>query len=230
MSVARPVTNLNIFDIISNLVPGAIFLSVVGGLFTVEMIIPLDPVATAGVLIFGGYVIGHLFQALGSRLFSEYDISDVMIALSDESKSLEELGFSQPDIVNDFEKLVSRRFDLQPSSDFPDVINQLVLSELELKTDSRALRFQIFYYFFRNMVLVSVGSIILALVSVGFIMCGVTGSRHLMLSASVLITSLVTISLFYSRMVRFNQLFVTYAVSEFYALETNSSNPIRKGS
>lgn len=230
MSVARPFTNLNIFDIISNLVPGAIFLSVVGGLFTVEMIISLDPVATAGVLIFGGYIIGHVFQALGSRLFSEYDISDVITVRSDESKSLEELGFSQPDIVKGFEKLVSHRFGLQPSSDFPDAINQLVLSELELKTDSRALRFQIFYYFFRSMVLVSVGSIILSLISVGFIIFSITGSRHLLLSASILIAALVLIALFYPRMHKFNKLFVTYAVAEFYALETKSSNPISKGS
>ena len=225
MPIARPLTNLTVFDILSNLVPGTLLLGIIGLIFAVEQMIPLGVVSAAVGALFGGYVAGHILQAAGSLLFSEYDVGDAIVAFSHDERSNEGNPFSSISLGPTFTHLIKQRFNLPANYTDQNMMNRLIMAELERSSASRALRFQILSYFYRNMSVVAICGVILSILSAGLFFCEISGTRHWLLTILLFITSIGTLPVFYIRMRQFNQRFVEYAIAEFYAIESDQKRP-----
>lgn len=220
MSISRPLENLNIFDVLSNIIPGTVLIGIIGGIFEIGVLEEIGIIGAVIGVLFGGYVIGHLVQAVGSIFWEEQDISDAIEILRGDIESPQGFNLHTSTVTRNIESLASRRFNLPRNESDSKELNRLILSELELSAASRSLRFQTLYYFFRNMLVVSLFGMIFSGLSLWYMIIGLKVVRHWSIPLIVLLLGGLSAPVFYYRMQDFNRLFIEYAFSEFHALET----------
>lgn len=211
MPLARQLTVLDIYDVLTDLVPGATVLLFVFILFPVESTELMNSNALlVFTLLLGSLITGHVLQWLRGEVGRQPgEFQRKMDAVRKD-------GDGGNSIQEDFLHLTNDYFDI--NSDFDDGERfRLVLSYLETQPPVRALRFQSVYSFHRSLVIASVIGVALSIAALGLhaIQANPTVRN---LPYVLLAGGSATLLTFVSRERRdkFEGIFVDYAIREFY--------------
>lgn len=226
MALARSFRALGFYDVITNLVPGALWTGALILLLPIDELIQGLP---SGVVVGGflslAYVTGHLLQALGSWADSPTTFGDTLTAIQNEAPSTAPITVTH--IENSFLTLCEQQFSLPPDFKHYGKLLKMVLSYLETTPYTRALRFQSVYSFHRSMWAAS-WSLLIVLA----ILCGLSALGHSLLPSTtvtggITIAALVGVAVFWNRKNKFDKTFVKYLFVDFYNSQqsTPSGNP-----
>jgi hypothetical protein len=212
MPVARQLTALDIYDVLTDLVPGATVLFFVYLLFPVEStaLTASNTMLVFAVLI-GSLLIGHILQWLRSKVGRKPgEFQRNMKAVRDDPEEVNS-------IQRDFFEATNEHFDIDDELDDGERF-RLVLSYLETRPSVRALRFQSVYSFHRSLVIASLVGVGLALfaLSLHFIQVH-TAVRSLTYVIPTGVSAAVLACVSRARRDKFEVVFVNYAIREFYA-------------
>lgn len=240
MAIERPLQVLNLYDVFTDLIPGAVFLLFVTILFPIEGIPALENSSILIlVVVIGSLVFGHIIQWIrGFDLFwkqpdvFQHTMRQVRTDLEwphledNDNPGNTENSLPINMIHYEFLKRVDKRFNLNETVPDRERI-QLVLSFLETRPSIRALRFQSVYSFYRSMVVVSWLAFILAVFAIIFHCTGWAPVREFPVLTGALIFSLILASASWARRNRFEKTFVGYVIREFYLeqIESGSDYP-----
>lgn len=225
MPIGRAFTVLNFYDLLANLIPGVAWIIVLMILFPVDWF-GLDPRGAPGtfvaaVIVFG-FIVGHIIQWLASTLDwrrqkRNYDGKDLFtrtMAAIENEKEETPIG-AVTKVETSFWHMAKEEFDLPKDYPKSSKLLILVLSYLETRPATRALRFQAIHSFHRSMW----GASILAFVStlVGTVMTGlgwVSPSWQALLL--IFLGSGISIYVFNNRKNKFEKTFLKYVFLDFY--------------
>lgn len=217
MSIARSFRTLAFYDLLTNLVPGAAYISAI-----TVLLAPLSSLQTipSGVVVGGflilSYTAGHLIQAVGSWAENPTTFGGTIQALQYGEHSTSPITITY--IEREFWRVCIRNFNIRDPENFSDYgkLLKLLLSHLETTPHTRALRFQTLHSFHRSMwaaSLLLLGTIALftAAAAVGYL------SINSYLVAGLLAgVSVIGWGVFRSRKEKFNKTFVQYVILDIY--------------
>lgn len=211
MPLARQLTVLDLYDVLTNLVPGATVLLFAFLLFRVESTALAGSTATlVFVVLLGSLLVGHVLQWLRGEIGKQpNEFQNRMAAVRD--------GNPKNSIHEDFLEMTNEHFkidnDLNDRERF-----RLVLSYLETRPFTRAIRFQSVYSFYRSLYPASLIAAGLALAA-GVIYClnwdlvAIRGPFYIFFSlGGAALLAYVS----RERRNKFEGVFVGYAIREFY--------------
>lgn len=212
MPLARQLSVLSLYDILTDLIPGATVLLFAFIVFPLEStVMTTSNALLVFSLLLGSLIVGHLVQWLRGEFGKQPgEFQRQMEAVrndGDEVNSIQETFLQQ---TNDY-------FDIDDKFDDGERF-RLVLSYLEASPSVRALRFQSIYSFYRSL-------FVAALLGVGFsivalILCCFQVNSFLRESQYILFNGVFAALLAYAcreRRNKFEKVFVGYVVREFYA-------------
>lgn len=225
MAIARTFSTLNLYDLLANLIPGITLTFVFIVLYPTNWgginLSSSSGIFVGSVVVFG-FVVGHVIQALGSKLDGiitklRFD-GDRMFQRT--MNSIENDDEYSPigkitHIEQSFWWLAKTQFGL--TDDFPKSARllQLVLSYLETRPATRALRFQAIHTFHRSMWVASLLSFLFAAIAGLANHCGWIRT-NLITIVIVVIGSLLGMWVFYTRKNKFERSFVKYVFLDYY--------------
>ncbi len=215
MSVARTFRVLELFDVLSNLIPGGILILTPYVLFSTRGLEDkVNPVVLFAAFLLLAYVFGHIVQYIASRVLDtptlfQSTIEDV-ISDSDDSR------ISVSEVEGRFWEYCKSHFELSEDFDDYEKVLQLILSYLETTPATRALRFQALYSFSRNMYIVSVVGIVASTAALAGDAIGLAHARSVSLAILVLLLSVVMLLVFRERAKKFEKKFIEYTIFDFY--------------
>lgn len=216
MSVARTFRALELYDVLANLVPGAVFLLVVGAVIRIESYLQIQSgTIAAGIFLVLSLVLGHVILAFASFLDGTPSLfSDVI--KSARGDEVEDIPISVTHVEERLWPLIRRKFDLPPDYDAYGRIFRLVISYIETTPATRALRFQALHSFHRSMWGIWFLVIPLALLSLLMDCMGFLDTRGWVAVGLVVLAGIIGILVFESRKSHYNELFVKYTIVDFY--------------
>lgn len=211
MPLARQLSVLSIYDVLTTLIPGATVLLAGFLLFPVE---DTAVAASSGFLVFalliGSLLVGHFVQWLRSQFGKQPDeFQRRMNAVRNENP--------ETSIDEDALEMANQRFDIDEEVGDTDRL-RLILSHLETRPAVRALRFQAIYSFYRSLVPASLLGVCLSLAAL-LLKClqssiPVRGTGYILVT---LFGSIIVAFVSRNRRDDFEALFIGYAIREFYA-------------
>jgi general stress protein CsbA len=232
MAVARNLRVLDLYDVLSNLIPGAVLL------LSLVVLLHLEPVLNqynSGFVIViisaSSLILGHIIQALSSWILGSSNLfgRTIKTARNTHYSSLplesdnEEITITQIEWL--FWMLCQLYFGLRVSfTDYGKLI-KMVLAHLETTPAVRALRFQAIWTFYRSMVMTSIliflSSLILYVREI-YITCVLRGPAPLVAGIpSLRVGIFLSLSLFagiifHIQKKKRDKIFVQYVIIEFY--------------
>ena len=217
MPVARSFRALELYDVLANLVPGAVLLLALSVIFQVENYIQFSKGAiAAGVFLVSALIFGHVIQAIASELDGTPTLFGEVIHATRED-DVEEPAIKVTHVEEAVWPLMKRKFALP--DDFKDygVMFRLLLSYIETTPATRALRFQALHSFHRSMW--AVGYIAVALTLIGILLkcVGWVAVRSWPILGLALVGSFAGILVFRQRKEKMNKLFIQYAIADVYS-------------
>jgi hypothetical protein len=223
MALARSFRALGFYDVITNLVPGALWTGALILLLPVNGLIQGLP---SGVVVGGflalAYVTGHLLQALGSWADSPTTFGDTLTAIQNDTLA------TAPIIVTHVEKsfltLCEEQFALPSDFDHHGKLLKMVLSYLETTPYTRALRFQSVYSFHRSMWAASWSLLVVLVVLGGISALGHSSLPSVTVTGGVTIAALVGVAIFWNRKNKFDKTFVKYLFVDFYNTQQSKAS------
>jgi hypothetical protein len=202
--------NLDFYDIVVNIAPGAIIL------LSVFNYIPKDNIPSSILftgLVLAAYLIGQIIQSVSSTIEKLIGRKDYF------GEAMTKVWNGKGDEVDEkFWETAKEKYDL--SEDFSDSgdLLRLVLSYLWSEGNSKAIRMQSIYTFHRSMWMTS---IFLIVISTGFLVENYMETGAILpLYSGLLILSIFGAWLFYSRKKKFSEKFIQYCITDFYQRET----------
>jgi len=223
MALARSFRALGFYDVITNLVPGALWIAALVLLLPVDELIQGFP---SGVVVGGflalAYVTGHLLQALGSWADSPTTFGDTLTAIQNETPATAPITVTY--VEKSFLTLCEQRFSLPSDFDHHGKLLKIVLSYLETTPYTRALRFQSVYSFHRSMWAAS-WSLLVVVAALGGLSClGRPLLPSITVTVGVVIAALVGVGVFWNRKNKFDKTFVKYLFVDFYNAQQSTTS------
>lgn len=215
MSVSRSFRVLNLYDVFTNLVPGAVLLLILVTAFNVDTTGHSAGLVLAAFTVLS-LVLGHAVQALASywdgtpTLFKR----TIQAAKDDENVST---AITITDVERRFWPLCKRTFDLNDDFAHYRRLIQLVLAYLETTPQTRALRFQVIHSFCRSLWTVSKLAVIVAIISIGVEFLGFMNMASYPVLLAIGGSGGVGWYTFSTRKKEFNKRFVEYLICDFYS-------------
>ncbi|MDG5819665.1 hypothetical protein [Natronococcus sp. A-GB7] len=237
MAIERPLQVLNLYDVLTDLIPGAAFLLFIAILFPVETL-PIFEASGAMILItvIGSLILGHMIQWVRGWecLWKQPDVfqhtmrqirleSDLSAPRRDNNPNNTENSLPMSTVRYQFLTLVDEIFELDNTVSDTERY-QIVLSFLETRPPVRALRFQSLYSFYRSMVVTSWAILTIGVVAIGSFLLGWIPTRPLPVLISVVLLGLILAVVTRERRDRFEKTFVGYAIREFYSEQKINEN------
>lgn len=220
MAVAQSFRALELYDVLTNLVPGAVVLLVLSVIFPVENFIPASTGALGvGAFLVSALVFGHIIQGVASWLDGTPQLfGNVMRAARGE-----DVGDLPIDITHVEESvwpLMKRQFVLPEGFDSYGEMFRLLLSYIETTPTTRALRFQALHSFHRSMW--AVGHIAVLITVMGILLkCSeLVTVRSWSVLGLALVGSFIGIWVFGQRKKKMNKRFIQYTIADFYIHQT----------
>ncbi|WP_136591317.1 hypothetical protein [Salinigranum halophilum] len=222
MALARSFGALGFYDVLTNLVPGALWTGALILLLPVDELMQGLPsgVVVGGFLAFA-YVTGHLLQALGSWVDSPTTFGDTLIAIRNETPASAPISVTY--VEESFLTLCEQRFSLPADFDHYGKLLKMVLSYLETTSYTRALRFQSVYSFHRSMWAASWSLLVVVAILGGFTCLGHPLLTSINVTGGVAISALVGVAVFRNRKNKFDKTFVTYLFIDFYNAQQSTA-------
>jgi hypothetical protein len=223
MSVGQPLRVLNLYDVLVNLIPGAVFLLAIvtlsapsGGFSSFSSAVAI------AIFVVLSYVTGHAIQWIGSSLDGTPQLfGDTMERIRSETGRNENLAtnINISEIEEEFWKICATEFHL--SEDFSNYgkLLQLITSRLETTSATRALRFQAIHSFHRSMWAVSISVILVTVLSIP-INVALRESFPVVRYVVVFFPALTGDLIFGARKEKFNKKFIEYLIIDFYIIVT----------
>lgn len=224
MVVARSFRALELYDVLANLVPGAVLLLALSVIFPMENYIPFSAGAIgAGAFLISALVFGHVVQVVASQLDGNPQLFGNILRATRED-DVENLSIEVTHIEESVWPLMKRQFALPDDFENYGEMFRLLLSYIETTPATRALRFQALHSFHRS--IWAVGHITLGLSLLGIFLKGVewTPVRSWSILLLSLIGSIVGIAIFQQRKEKMNELFIQYAIADFYISQMEKIN------
>lgn len=218
MSASQPLQVFNLYDVLTDLIPGAVILLFIGLLFPIEQA-PMINMGTVTVFIFiiVSIIIGHLVQWIRNwRIFRQPNaFQHTMAVAHDDANQQKDQYIEQTAIVKNIRDFVDSYFQTDSNTNDNERF-LLMLSFLESRPSTRALRFQSIYSFYRSMFVASIIIGLFSMVAIISYFENIVPVRSW--PVILLITSLVffLIIAFRTRRDKFEKVFVGYVIREFY--------------
>ena len=214
MSVSRTFSSFGLYDLLSNIIPGATVLITIAALFW--------PTADGGgnsttpTLVIGivlAFVVGRAVQAIASHFDDPRLFGETVDAIR--GKSMND-PYELTEIEENFWEQCKKRFDLSDNFDSNERLIKMILGYLETTPETRALKFQAIWTFCRNMYMV--GWITLALSFISLVICSLsaTSTPSCWLRLLAVVIGLAEIGIFHHEKERFNEIFVKYIFTDFH--------------
>lgn len=223
MSVDRPLSSLNLYDVLTDLIPGVTFVGAVAFLIRFEEIEVLDLGAMIALIAVGGYVSGHILQSARSKVWGTPDLFQRVVSSLDDGAETTPLG-DVTDVEASFLNRCRQEFELD--DDFKDWLQlfKLLMSYLETRPEQRALRFQALHSFYWSMA-AAFGSI--SLLALGSIVAIKIANPELLRSietlSGVLLVSIFLTAVFEFRRREFQRHFIRYLIIDFHVATTRNN-------
>jgi hypothetical protein len=224
MSVSRSFRALELYDVLVNLVPGAVLLIAISVIFQIEKYVQFSTGAiAAGVFVVAAFVLGHFIQAVGSQLDGTPTLFADVIRVS-KGEGVEEVAINITHVEESIWPLVKRKFSLPDDCEDHGEMFRLLLSYIDTIPATRALRFQVLHSFHRSMWAVWIIVFTFALASVLLKIVNLVAVRSWSVLAMAISGSFVGIIVFCLRKKKFNKRFVQYAIADFYSDQIDEVN------
>lgn len=215
MSAAQPFKNLEIYDLLGNIVPGATTV-----LPTIVLFVAfsdygsLSSTSAALALLVLSLVVGHAVQWLGSELEgTPTTFSDFMRHTKEDSNAKTSIYVSE--VGDDFWDVCANTFGLSDQFDDYGVLFQFMLSYLTMRTAGRFSKFQALYAFHRGMYTACLVVIILSILSLIASTASLINTPYSRI-AIVAGLALVGVLVFHERKEKFDRVFVKNVITDFY--------------
>jgi hypothetical protein len=223
MALARSFRALGFYDVITNLVPGALW---VGALILLLPVNELIQGLPSGVVVGGflalAYVTGHLLQALGSWADSPTTFGDTLTAIQNETPATAPLTVTY--VEKSFLPLCEQQFVLPSDFEHYGKLLKMLLSYLETTPYTRALRFQSVYSFHRSMWAASWSLLVVLVVLAGLSVLGYSPLPSTSVTSGVAIAGIVGVAVFWKRKNKFDKTFVKYLFVDFYNAQQSATS------
>lgn len=216
MAISRSFRALELYDVLGNLVPGAVFLFGISAVFQIESYVQFsNGTIAAAVFLVGSLVSGHMVQAFASELNGTPTLFGEVVQATRDGDT-EGLPIEISHIEDSIWPLMKNKFQLPDEFNDYGALFRLLLSYIETTPATRALRFQALHTFHRSMW--GVGFLVTGLVLVGMVSkcIGLIDVRSWQALALVFVISIAGIWVFDNRKEHFNELFIKYAIVDFY--------------
>lgn len=216
MAIDRPIQSLDIYDLLTDLIPGAVVLGFVYLLFPIEDTALMETTGVfAFIVIIVSFVFGHVVQWLRGYFFKQPKaFQETMSVVRGEESSSRALEVNA--IHETFEREVDGAFDLRDEDVGDTERFKLVLSYLETRPPVRAIKFQTLYSFHRSMVVASTLGVVLSITALTLARIGFDSTRHPYILLVALLFGVTLVIVSRSRRDKFEKEFVGYAIREFY--------------
>lgn len=227
MAVARSFRALELYDVLSNLVPGAVVILVLGVVFPVEDSLPASTGAIgAGVFLVSALVFGHIVQVVASRLDGTPELFGNVIRVA-RDENVDGVPIAITHVEESVWPLMKRQFALPEDFDNYGEMFRLLLSYIETTPATRALRFQALHSFYRSMWAVGHIAVLITVLGILLKYTGLVAVRSWPVLSLALVGSFIGIWIFGQRKEKMNKRFIQYAIADFYIHQTekrDSSN------
>lgn len=223
MAFGRSLSSLQLYDVLANLVPGAVILLSLIALFSPGFsYIQGFSFLSAGILAVVSLVAGHVIQYVASQWAgTPHLFGDIIEAVKEDNPGLADARVTH--IEQMAWPMMRKRFDLPEGFEDYGALFRLLLSYVESTPASRALRFQALHSLHRSLWATGRLMSLFALISIVIWQFSPSYVRGLEVSISVLAIGLLFTVVFESRKNKFSKKFVQYAIADFYAFETKDS-------
>jgi len=224
MTVARTFRALELYDILANLVPGAVLLLSVDAIFRVEDYVSFSNGAfMIGVFLIVSLVSGHVIQTVASLLNGTPQLFGNIIKVS-QGEEVEGVEIEITHIEEALWPLMQQKFALPDDFDDYGELFRLLLSYIETTPATRALRFQALHSFHRS--IWAVGFVTASLTLVGMLLkcMDIVGTRPWTTLGLSLAGSFLVILVFQRRKEKMNKRFIQYAIVDFYSDQMDELN------
>lgn len=223
MPVARSFRALELYDVLANLVPGAVLLLVLSIIFPIENYIQFSTGAfAAGAFLVTALILGHVIQAVASELNGTPTLFGEVIRATRQD-NVKEPGIKITHVEEAVWPLMKRKFALPDDFNNSGEMFRLLLSYIETTPATRALRFQALHSFHRSMWAVGYIAVALTLVGIFLKYIGWIAVRSWPVLGIVLVGSFVEILIFRQRKEKMNKRFIQYAIVDFYSDQINEA-------
>lgn len=221
MAIGRSFTSLQLYDVLANLVPGAILLIVI------QVNTPLislsstnSPVLSAGIVAVLALILGHMIQFLASKWDETPHLFGDIIRAIQAGDSGSDLPVTLSYVEENAWPKMKDRFELPDEFTDYGALFRLLLSYVESTPATRALRFQALHSLHRNMWATGKLTVAIGLLTIIFSLIGLEITRSVWYGVGTFVSGTILIYVFEKRKEKFNQKFVQYAIADFYAFET----------
>lgn len=222
MAVARTFRALELYDVLANLIPGAVLVLASTAVIEVENYFNFSSGTVAvGVFLISSLVLGHVIQALASELDGTPTLFGDIIEAVKEGTEPDDLSVNITHVEESIWPLIRRKFDLPHDFDDHGEIFRLLLSYIETTPTTRALRFQAIHSFHRSMWAMWYSVVILAPLALLLDCVGLLAARSWPVIALATFVGFCGIYIFNSRKEKFNRMFIEYAIADFYVDQMN---------
>lgn len=228
MVIARSFRALELYDVLGNLVPGAVFLIAIGFVFEIEQYAQIRfGVFEAVAFLIVSLVLGHIVQTFASKLDGTPTLFGDIVRAS-KGEKVDDLSLNITPVEAAFWPLMQQKFNLPDEFNDYGALFRLLMSYIETTPATRALRFQALHSFYRGMWAVWV--LIGALAILGFVLdsCGVVSARQESILVLIIVGCSVGFIIFEERKEKFNKLFIQYAIADFYSDQKGGSPRVGK--
>ena len=220
MAIDRSFRVLNLYDVLTDLIPGVTFIAALMLVVPVETFIVIDTAPAILVVGIVGYICGHLIQFARSKLYEHCpwipdprNFKRIAFQLSMNGRGRTDLG-NIGEIDRAFLPLCREQFDLSDDFSDWDTLFRMVITYLETRPESRAVRFQAIHSFCWSMAMASFLVAIAAIV--GLLASPALPTRPTNVLFGTLVFGLALAYGFERRRQEFNRVFVEYIISDFY--------------
>ena len=220
MSVGQPLRALDFYDVVVNLVPGAVLVLGTGVLVAPAIDFSGLPKGTALIaFVILSFVAGHVMQWMGSELEGTPRLfGDTMKRIRGQENEDLQTDIRLTEVEDEFWELCKEEFNL--TDDFTDYgkLMRLLLSRLET-SGRRSTRFQALYTFHRSMSATCVCLLVIVILSFTAAYAFISPTPYVPY-ATVGVLSLFGLLIFQDRVDHFNKLFVEYVIIDFHVENT----------
>lgn len=224
MAVARSFRALELYDVLTNLVPGAVVLLILSVVFPAEDFIPASTGALGvGAFLVSALVFGHIVQVAASWLDGTPKLFGNVIRAT-RGEDVEDLSIDITHVEESVWPLMKRQFALPEGYDNYSEMFRLLLSYIETTPTTRALRFQALHSFHRSMWAVGHISALITVLGILLKCTGLVAVRSWEVLGLALVGSFIGIWVFERRKEKMNKRFIQYVIADFYIHQTEKRN------
>jgi len=224
MAFEQSIPDLSLYDFLTDFVPGAVLLLYFYLLFPVEDLFTVENTAILVLGLFvGAFVLGHVIQWVRESFGSDPNtFGTTMAAVRAEQNENKEVGEEEFEdgldanqIHHDFLEKTNQFFEVDDGFDDGERF-RLVETYLETQSYQRTTRFRCLLSFYRSMFVVAIIGLALSAIGVITSIIGLAIVRDFPIIALGLGVALLLLVSFNSRKQRFENIYVSYLIREFY--------------